>query len=78
VKSFWAAVTVLTLIACVRVASTHRVFSEVLDEPAHLAAGYQWFDGSYRIDPTHPPLARILAHCRCASAISRKSPARTS
>lgn len=59
-KAFVAAVTVLTLIACVRVASTHRVFSEILDEPAHLAAGYQWFDGTYRIDPTHPPLARVL------------------
>jgi 4-amino-4-deoxy-L-arabinose transferase-like glycosyltransferase len=53
-------VIALTLFACIRVASTHRVFSEVLDEPAHLAAGFQWFDGEYRIDPTHPPLARIL------------------
>lgn len=59
-RRFLAAVGVLTLIACVRVASTHRVFSEVLDEPAHLAAGHQWFDGTYRIDPTHPPLARVL------------------
>lgn len=57
---FIAAIALLTLIACVRVASTHRVFSEVLDEPAHLAAGRQWFDGEYTIDASHPPLARVL------------------
>lgn len=54
------AVAVLTLIAAVRVASTHRVFSEVLDEPAHVAAGYEWLHGNYVLDITHPPLARIL------------------
>lgn len=59
-RSFIIAIVVLTLVACVRVASTHRVFSEVLDEPAHLAAGYQWFDGEYTIDASHPPLARVL------------------
>jgi hypothetical protein len=53
-------VVALTLIAVVRVASTHRVFSATLDEPIHLAAGYEWFDGEYRLDPTHPPLSRIL------------------
>jgi hypothetical protein len=59
-STFLAAVALLTLIAAVRVASTHRVFSEVLDEPAHLAAGYQWFDGNYTLDASHPPLARVL------------------
>jgi 4-amino-4-deoxy-L-arabinose transferase-like glycosyltransferase len=54
------AIATLTLLAVIRVASTHRVFSATVDEPAHLAAGYEWFDGTYRIDPTHPPLARIL------------------
>ncbi|MFP5245372.1 MAG: glycosyl transferase, partial [Thermoanaerobaculia bacterium] len=55
-----AAIAVLTIVACVRVASTHRVFSEVLDEPAHIAAGFQWFYGEYWLDSSHPPLARIL------------------
>jgi hypothetical protein len=55
-----AAIAVLTLVALVRVATTHRVFSEVLDEPAHLAAGFQWLHGSYTIDASHPPLARVL------------------
>jgi hypothetical protein len=34
-----AAIVVLTL---VRVAATHHVFSAVLDEPVHIAAGYNW------------------------------------
>jgi hypothetical protein len=57
---YGAAVAALTLIAVVRVATTHRVFSEVLDEPAHVAAGHEWFHGTYVIDDSHPPLARIL------------------
>jgi hypothetical protein len=57
---FIALVALITLIAAIRVASTWRVFSATLDEPIHLAAGYEWFDGTYRIDPTHPPLARIF------------------
>ncbi|HEY0157086.1 MAG TPA: glycosyltransferase family 39 protein [Thermoanaerobaculia bacterium] len=55
-----AAIAALTIVAMVRVASTHRVFSEVLDEPAHLAAGFEWLKGRYVIDASHPPLARIL------------------
>ncbi|HYO79473.1 MAG TPA: glycosyltransferase family 39 protein, partial [Thermoanaerobaculia bacterium] len=55
-----AAIAALTIVAVVRVASTHRVFSEVLDEPAHLAAGFEWFHGIYTIDASHPPAARIL------------------
>lgn len=57
---FLAAVAALTVVAVIRVASTHRVFSQILDEPAHLAAGYEWFSGRYLLDASHPPLARIL------------------
>jgi 4-amino-4-deoxy-L-arabinose transferase-like glycosyltransferase len=59
-RTFTAAVAALALVACIRVASTHRVFSATLDEPIHLATGYEWLTGQYRIDVTHPPLARIL------------------
>ncbi|HEX2123236.1 MAG TPA: phospholipid carrier-dependent glycosyltransferase [Thermoanaerobaculia bacterium] len=59
--TFIAAVAALAVVAVVRVASTHRVFAATLDEPIHLAAGYEWFTGKYEIDVTHPPLARILA-----------------
>ena len=58
--TFIAAVAVLTLVAVVRVGSTHRVFSATVDEPIHLASGYEWFKGELTTDMTHPPLARIL------------------
>jgi len=58
--TFIAAIAALALLAVIRVASTHRVFSATLDEPIHLASGYEWFDGAYRGDVTHPPLSRIL------------------
>ncbi|HEX6086397.1 MAG TPA: glycosyltransferase family 39 protein [Thermoanaerobaculia bacterium] len=58
--TFIAAVAVLTLVAVVRVGSTHRVFSATVDEPIHLASGYEWFKGELTTDMTHPPLARVL------------------
>ena len=59
-RTYAAALAILTLIALLRVASTHRTFSAVLDEPAHLGDGYHWFEGISPFDPSHPPLARIL------------------
>jgi hypothetical protein len=56
---FIAAVGVLTIVAVARVAATHRVFSATVDEPIHLASGYEWFRGELTTDMTHPPLARI-------------------
>jgi hypothetical protein len=53
---------VVALIGVGRVAATHRVFSEVLDEPVHVLAGYEWLKGiPYTMDPSHPPLGRIAA-----------------
>jgi hypothetical protein len=50
------------IIGAARIAATHRVFSEVLDEPAHISCGYDWLKGvPYTIDPTHPPLERALS-----------------
>lgn len=57
---FIAAVAALTIVAVVRVASTHRIFSATVDEPIHLASGYEWFKGELTTDMTHPPLARVL------------------
>lgn len=54
------AIAVLTIVAVVRVAATHRVFSATVDEPIHLASGYEWFKGELTLDMTHPPLARVL------------------
>ncbi len=58
---FIAAVVALTIVAVVRVAATHRVFSATVDEPIHIASGYEWFKGELTTDMTHPPLARVLA-----------------
>jgi len=53
-----AAIVVATL---VRVASTHHVFAAVVDEPVHIAAGYDWVvRHSNAFDPVHPPLARLV------------------
>ena len=52
------AIVILALIACIRVASTYRVFSPIIDEPNHLAAGFEFLTERYTIDVSHPPLAR--------------------
>ncbi|HYC58979.1 MAG TPA: glycosyltransferase family 39 protein [Thermoanaerobaculia bacterium] len=58
---FIGAIALITILTCARVATTHRVFAAVVDEPAHVAAGMEWLTGgSYAIDASHPPLARAL------------------
>ena len=52
----------MVLAGAFAVASTARVFSGTVDEPAHLAAGMQWLTtGEYSYDLQHPPLGRIAA-----------------
>jgi len=47
-------------VAVVRIATTYRVFSETIDEPTHVACGFEWLTtDTYALDPEHPPLARI-------------------
>jgi len=61
----------IILVTFIRVAATHRVFSAVLDEPPHIAAGYEWLvHHTNGFDPVHPPLARIV----CALPLVRFSP----
>jgi 4-amino-4-deoxy-L-arabinose transferase-like glycosyltransferase len=57
---FVAALSLVALLTALRVALTHRIFSQVIDEPVHIAAGYDWLAGSYTLDIEHPPLARVL------------------
>ena len=59
-RTYIAAIAALTILAAVRVASTHRVFSETIDEPVHLAMGWKWLRGDQTGDISHPPLARIF------------------
>lgn len=50
----------LIAIALARIAHTYTVFSQTLDEDAHIAAGMEWLDrGTYNYEGMHPPLARI-------------------
>ena len=59
----WTALSwTMVLAGALAVASTARVFSGTVDEPAHLAAGMQWLTtGDYSYDLQHPPLGRIAA-----------------
>jgi 4-amino-4-deoxy-L-arabinose transferase-like glycosyltransferase len=51
-----------TLAGAIAIASTYRVFSQTVDEPAHLAAGMEWLSaGRYTYEAQHPPLTRIAA-----------------
>jgi len=61
-RSEIVACSAIIIVALIRVASTHGVFAAVLDEPVHIAAGYDWVTGRpYTLDPVHPPLARALS-----------------
>ncbi|MGZ5442385.1 MAG: ArnT family glycosyltransferase [Thermoanaerobaculia bacterium] len=55
-----ALVLALTAMTVLHVASAQRTFSATHDEPAHIACGYEWLTGSYALDPSHPPLARVI------------------
>ena len=59
---FSFAVAAIVIVTILRVAFADRVFAQVIDEPVHVAAGFDWFDTAvYRVDIEHPPLARVLA-----------------
>ena len=52
----------LVLIGSVRIVSTYTALSHTIDEPEHLGCGMEWMArGTYTWDPSHPPLARLLA-----------------
>ena len=54
-------IALLILLAAIRVAATWRVFSQTIDEPIHVHAGFQWLsEHTYDVDIEHPPLARVL------------------
>jgi len=50
----------LTGIGVARIVSTYHVFSGTWDEVAHVATGMEWLqNGTYTLEPMHPPLARV-------------------
>lgn len=51
----------LVLLATLRIAATYPIFNHTIDEPAHIACGMEWLDRhTYRLEPHHPPLARVM------------------
>lgn len=50
------------LLATLAIVSTYRVFNNMYDEPAHLAAGMEWLSrGTYTLEPQHPPVSRVAS-----------------
>jgi hypothetical protein len=61
-RTWWLLLALLTVLSMARVAATHRTFSQVYDEPWHVAAGYEILTkGAFNYDMDHPPLARVLS-----------------
>lgn len=59
---FIGSILAVVATALLAVASTHRVFAQVIDEPIHIAAGYDYLrTGRDLYDIEHPPLPRLLA-----------------
>jgi dolichyl-phosphate-mannose-protein mannosyltransferase len=55
-------VSLLLLVFCLISSTAALQKSPTYDEPVHLFAGYSYLNwGDYRINPEHPPLAKILA-----------------
>ncbi|HEX6806390.1 MAG TPA: glycosyltransferase family 39 protein, partial [Gemmatimonadaceae bacterium] len=51
---------IIAIVSSLVVVKAAARFGQTWDEPAHLAAGMQWFaQGRYDYDPQHPPLARL-------------------
>jgi 4-amino-4-deoxy-L-arabinose transferase-like glycosyltransferase len=60
-RTWWAILALLIVVTLVRVATTHRVFSQTVDEPWHLVAGYDFLTKwKFTSDLHHPPLARVF------------------
>ncbi len=60
-RRWWLLLTLIVALTLVRVATTHRVFSQTIDESAHLLAGYDILTKrDFSTDRMHPPLPRML------------------
>ena len=56
-----ALAALLAILPLVRILATYPVFSQTVDEPVHIAGGFDWLTApGYDLDPEHPPLARVM------------------
>ena len=61
-KSALLAAALLTAVSLLRIVATYKDFTQAYDEPAHIACGMEWLDkGTFRMEPQHPPLPRVMA-----------------
>ncbi len=53
-------IALLTLVAVLRTVQTYAITAQGFDEPCHISAALEWLDRhTYKLDPVHPPLARV-------------------
>jgi 4-amino-4-deoxy-L-arabinose transferase-like glycosyltransferase len=53
-------IVLLALVAVLRTVRTYDITAQGFDEPCHIAAALEWLDRhTYKLDPVHPPLARV-------------------
>jgi hypothetical protein len=53
-------VALVALVAVLRTVQTYAITAQGFDEPCHISAALEWLDKhTYKLDPVHPPLARV-------------------
>jgi len=53
-------IALLALVAVFRTIQTYALTAQAFDEPCHISAALEWLDRhTYKLDPVHPPLARV-------------------
>lgn len=60
-RYYYAIAGFIITLASLAIISTYPTLSQTYDEPAHFTGGIEWLDrGTYNLDESHPPFARIL------------------
>jgi len=59
-RSVALVVALVALVAVFRTVQTYAITAQGFDEPCHISAALEWLDRhTYKLDPVHPPLARV-------------------
>lgn len=57
----WVFFCLIVLFASWRIVRVYPLYNQTVDEPLHLDCGMEWLDqGTYKLEPQHPPLPRVL------------------
>jgi hypothetical protein len=69
----------LVLIASARIVTNDFSLSHTMDEPIHLGSGMEWlWNGTYDLETSHPPLARVMSAITASLGGARFVPAESS